>query len=103
MRPALDRPRVPRSLDPHAHYIRSVGRMIAAAGRRVAEGDPEHLSDLLELQAALDAAIAQGVRGLRSAGFTWANLGAATGTSKEAAFMKWAALCGGDDVGAEAV
>lgn len=72
-------------------FSRMLQRMVRAAGRRAATGDEDDLARLLELQGELDAAILTAVRGLRAAGFTWSALGAATGTSKEAAVQKWSA------------
>jgi predicted DNA-binding protein (UPF0278 family) len=72
-------------------FIGMLQRMVRAAGRRAATGDEDDLARLLELQVELDAAVITAVRGLRAAGWTWSALGAATGTSKEAAVQKWAA------------
>jgi hypothetical protein len=74
-----------------AAFIAMCGRMIGAAGARVAEGDPEELADLVALRFALENAIQEAVNGQRSSGITWASIGAATGTTKQAAIQKWAA------------
>lgn len=67
-------------------------RMIAAHGRRVADGDVEDLAELLDLQAALDAAIAHAVQGQREDhGRSWADIARAAGTSRQAAQKRWAA------------
>jgi hypothetical protein len=73
------------------HYIGSLARMIRAAGPRVAAGDPEDLALLVGLHGEIDRAIAVGVAGLQRSGMTWRSIGEATGTSREAAFQKWAA------------
>lgn len=66
-------------------------RMIAAHGRRVADGDVEDLAELLDLQAALDAAIAHAVQGQREDhGRSWADIARAAGTSRQAAQKRWA-------------
>jgi hypothetical protein len=70
-------------------YLLMVARIVAAAGQRVSDGDPEDLAALISLRAALDDAIIDAVRGLRDAGTTWEDIGAATGTTRQAAIMKW--------------
>lgn len=72
-----------------ADYLAAVRRMLRAAGRRVADGDPVDLGELVGLRAELDEVIAAGVAGLRSQGVTWASIGEATGTSRQAAIQKW--------------
>lgn len=79
-----------RSIEPEQYYG-MLRRMIAAAGRRVAAGDVEELQQLRSLTADLDNATAAAVAGLRSTGNTWESIGAATGTTRQAAIMKWAA------------
>ena len=64
-------------------------RMVRDAGRRVGRADPEDLAELVAIRADLDAAIRAAVDGLRAGGFTWASIGEATGTSRQAALMKW--------------
>lgn len=68
-----------------------LARMIAAAGRRAAAGDPEELTRLRALVDQVAAALSVAVAGLRSNGHTWSSIGEATGTTRQAAIMKWAA------------
>lgn len=70
-------------------YLTMVRRMIRAAGRRVSHADPEDLAELVALKDDLDAAIITAVAGLRADGITWESIGRATGTSRQAAIMKW--------------
>lgn len=70
-------------------YFEMLGRMIAAAGRRVAKGDPEDLAQLVALAAALDDAAAVGVAGIRASGRSWADVGRATGMTRQAAHERW--------------
>lgn len=74
----------------NAAFIKMVRRMIIAAGRRVAEDDPELLAELIALRFDLDDSIGVAVRGQRAAGITWQSIGEATGTTRQAAIMKWA-------------
>lgn len=73
-----------------ADYLAMVRRIIRAAGRRVGSADPEDLTELVALRHDLDAAIEQAVSQLRSSGITWQSIGDATGTTRQAAIMKWA-------------
>jgi hypothetical protein len=66
-----------------------IRRMVAAAGKRVSEADAEDLAELIGIRDDLDAAIQRAVDGLREDGYTWESIGAATGTSRQAALMKW--------------
>jgi hypothetical protein len=75
-------------------YLRMVERMIRAAGRRVGRADPEDLGQLVALRFVLDQAIVDAVVGLRNDGITWESIGEATGTTRQAAIMKWAAKVG---------
>jgi hypothetical protein len=64
--------------------------MVAAAGRRVSEADAEDLAELISIRNDLDRAIQAAVDGLREDGYTWESIGQATGTTRQAALMKWA-------------
>ena len=65
-------------------------RIIRAAGRRIAAGDVEALPALAALAADLDAAIGEAVLGLRAAGYSWAEIAARLGVSRQAAHQRWA-------------
>lgn len=67
-------------------------RIIRAHGRRVATGDVEALRDLVALSATLDNATTDAVVGLRSFGYSWAEIGSRLGISRQAAQQRW----GGD-------
>ncbi|WFE29648.1 hypothetical protein O7623_10865 [Solwaraspora sp. WMMD791] len=67
-------------------------RIIRAHGRRVANGDVEALRDLTALASVLDDTIGQAVTGLRAFGYSWAEIGARLGISRQAAQQRW----GGD-------
>lgn len=70
-------------------YVKAAERFILGAGRRVGEGDEYELGALLQLQGTLEAAIATAVAGQRGYGKSWAAIGLAAGTSKEAAWQRW--------------
>jgi hypothetical protein len=70
-------------------FLAAVGRLVRSGGRRVALEDPDQLVALLELQHQVDLAIIEAVAGLRAAGITWEDIGAAAGTTRQAALMRW--------------
>lgn len=70
-------------------YTGFVRRAVRALGRRVASGDVETLPRLAELSAELDAVIADAVIGLRAAGYSWAEIGARLGVTRQAAQQRW--------------
>lgn len=81
------RPRVERETFEYAAMMR---RMIRAHGRRVAHADPEDLAELIALHDALDAAIADAIAGQRAHyGRSWADIGRGTGTTRQAAQMRY--------------
>ena len=66
-------------------------RVIRAAGRRVAAGDVEALPALAALSVELDTAIGAAVTGLRRAGYSWAEIAARLGVTRQAAQQRWTA------------
>lgn len=64
-------------------------RITRAAGRRVAEADPEDLEQLLAIRAEVDHAIVEAVRGLRASGYTWEQIGAVMGVTRQAVLMRF--------------
>ena len=71
-------------------YAAMLGRMISAYGRRVADADIEDLTEMFELRDQLDSAIAAAVAGQRELhGRSWADIGAAAGTTRQAAQMRY--------------
>ena len=83
--------RTRRAVETHGPrgFIAAARGFIAAAGRRVADGDEVDLAELLTLQDDLTAAIQTAVDGLKAQGHSWAYIAAATGKSREAAYLKW--------------
>jgi len=75
-----------------SQYLEGLARQMARAGARVENADLEDFARLVRAQEALDSAILRAVRGLRGNGFTWADLGEATGTTGQAAGQKWGEL-----------
>ena len=72
--------------DEYAAFAR---RVLRAYARRVADGDVEALTLMLGLSAEIDDAIAQAVSGLREFGYSWAEIGARLGITRQAAQQRW--------------
>jgi hypothetical protein len=66
-------------------YASFVRRVIRAQARRVAAGDVDALADMTGLADELDEAITQAVTGLRKAGYSWAEIAARIGVTRQAA------------------
>ena len=72
--------------DAYSAFLR---RAIRAAGRRVAGGDVDGLADLLSLAGELDRATDAAVRGLRESGYSWGEIAARLGVTRQAAQQRW--------------
>jgi DNA-binding phage protein len=70
-------------------YLEMLGRLLRAAGRRVADADEPELARLLQVRNEVDAAIIAAIQGQRARGRSWAAIAAATGTTRQAAHEKW--------------
>lgn len=75
-------------------YAAFVRRVIRAYSRRVAAGDIEAIPAMVRVSAELDIAIRDAVRGLRSIGYSWADIGLRLGITRQAAQQRWGS---GDD------
>lgn len=64
-------------------------RIVRAYARRVGDGDVEALPELLALSAEVDAAIVKSVAGLREAGYSWSEIAARLGTTRQAAQQRF--------------
>jgi hypothetical protein len=74
--------------DDYAAFAR---RIIRAYARRVATGDVEALTDMVALAAVVDDAIGHAVTGLRGHGYSWADIAARLGITRQAAHQRWGA------------
>ncbi len=81
-----NRRRRPVENDEYASFVR---RVMRAHARRVAAGDVDALVDMTELATALDEAITQAVTGLRNTGYSWAEIAARLGVTRQAAQQRW--------------
>ena len=95
--PAGRRPGVNRSLtrrrrrpatenDEFAAFAR---RVIRAWARRVASGDIDAVADIAAAASELDHAMRDAVAGLRAKGYSWAEIAARLGVTRQAAHQRW--------------
>lgn len=70
-------------------YAAFCRRIIHAYTRRVADGDLEAFAELLNLAADFHHSITEAVRGLRRSGYSWADIGACFGMTRQAAQQRW--------------
>jgi hypothetical protein len=78
-----------RRLVENDDYAAFARRILRAYARRVADGDVEALIAMTGLAAEIDAAIGQAVMGLRTFGYSWADIGARLGITRQAAQQRW--------------
>ncbi|MCF7550995.1 hypothetical protein [Pseudonocardia sp. WMMC193] len=71
-------------------YAAFARRIVQAHGRRVADGDIEGLADLARLAEDVDTALTAAVVGLADRGYTWAEIGARLGITRQAAHQRFA-------------
>jgi hypothetical protein len=73
-----------------SEFLGFVRRGLKALVRRVGdEGDIENLAQMIALQTQLDDSIIGAVAGLRRAGYSWAEIGSRTGTTRQNAQQRW--------------
>jgi hypothetical protein len=72
--------------DAYAAFTR---RILRAYARRIAAGDVEALTLMTGLASDIDQAIGQAVTGLRSFGYSWAEIGSRLGVTRQAAQQRW--------------
>jgi DNA-directed RNA polymerase specialized sigma24 family protein len=70
-------------------YAAFAHRIITAYARRVAAGDVEALPQLVQLAQVLDTAIGHAVTGLRGRGYSWAEIAARLGLTRQAVHQRW--------------
>jgi hypothetical protein len=94
-RPAVNRRLTPKRRkrvtenDDYAAFIRGA---IGAYSRRIARGDIDAITGMTALAADLDTAISKAVTGLRCQGYSWADIAARLGVTRQGAQQRW----GGD-------
>lgn len=76
-----------------AEFAAFTRRVVRAYGRRIGErGDVDALPELVKLADELDAVIGRSVVGLRAEGYSWGEIGARLGTTRQAAQQRFGRL-----------
>lgn len=91
-RPGVKRaltPRRRRRVTENDEYGEFVRRVLRAWARRVAAGDIDAITDMAAAAGELEDAIRQGVAGLRRTGYSWAEIAARLGVTRQAAQQRW--------------
>ena len=70
-------------------YAAFARRILRAYARRISVGDIDALADITILAADIDNATRHAVTGLRETGYSWAEIGAALGVTRQAAQQRW--------------
>jgi hypothetical protein len=78
-------------------YAEFARRVLRAYARRIGKGDIDEFAQMAAIAAEMDDILRQAVAGLRAAGFSWADIAARTGTTRQAAWKRWAGPSGNDD------
>jgi len=78
-----------RPVTENSEYAAFARRILRAYSRRIATGDVESLTHLISLADDINEAIQQAVNGLRSAGYSWAEIGDRLGITRQAAQQRW--------------
>ena len=82
-------PKRPQRRVENDEYSGFVRRILRAYARRVGDGDVEALTLMTSLADEIDAAIAEGVKGQRACGYSWAEIGSRLGITRQAAQQRW--------------
>jgi uncharacterized NAD(P)/FAD-binding protein YdhS len=80
--------------DQYAAFLR---RVLRAYARRIGKGDIDEFAEMAAIAAEMDDILRQAVAGLRAAGFSWADIAARTGTTRQAAWKRWATTSSNDN------
>ena len=78
-----------RRLVENDDYAAFARRILRAYARRIADGDVDALIAMTGLAQEIDTAIGQAVTGLRQYGYSWAEIGARLGITRQAAQQRW--------------
>jgi hypothetical protein len=70
-------------------YAAFVKRVVLAYSRRVASGDIEAITEMAAIAAAMDTAIRDAITGLRARGYSWADIAARLGITRQGAQQRW--------------
>jgi len=86
-KPLTAKPR--RRVTENDEYAAFARRVIRAYRRRIMAGDIDAITGMARLADELDIAIHHAVTGLRSRGYSWAEIAARLGITRQAAQQRW--------------
>ena len=72
-----------------AEFLAFLRRILVAAGRRGIEMDPEDFAELIKLHDELSRAVVAAVVNMRGNAFTWTEIAAAAGITRQSAHERW--------------
>jgi DNA-directed RNA polymerase specialized sigma24 family protein len=90
--PAVNRAltsRRPRRVTENDEYAAFARRVLRAWARRVAVGDIDAITDMAAVARQFDDVMREAVAGLRGKGYSWAEIAARLGVSRQAAQQRW--------------
>jgi hypothetical protein len=90
VQPALTPQRRSRPVVENHDYAAFARRVIRAHARRIAAGDIDELAYLFGLDRELQQAIHTAIVGLRTQGYSWADIALRIGITRQAAHQRWA-------------
>ena len=83
------RPTSRRRVVENDDYAAFTRRVLHAHAKRIAAGDIEGLTDLAALDDDIDTALRTAIGGLRAQGYSWADIAARLGTTRQAAQQRF--------------
>jgi hypothetical protein len=85
----------PRRVVENDEYAAFLGRVMRAYSRRVAAGDIEAIADMATAADEMHAALQDAITGLRSTGYSWADIALRLNVTRQAAQQRWGSVTGG--------
>ncbi len=82
-------PKRRRRITENDEYAAFLRRVIRAYSRRVASGDIDAITGMAQVATDFDQAMTHAVTGLRSTGYSWADIGLRLGITRQAAQQRW--------------
>jgi len=85
-------PNLRRPVVENDEYTAFVRRVIRAYSRRVAAGDIEAIADMTAVADEIGAAIQDAITGLRTTGYSWADIALRLNITRQAAQQRWGSI-----------
>ena len=82
-------PKRPRHVVENDEYAAFLRRIIRAYSRRVGSGDIDAIAEMAALANHLDTAIGDAITGLRSIGYSWADIALRLNVTRQAVQQRW--------------